>query len=56
MANSIGIRVPLTQSEWRKLRRLSAQTGVPMGRLAADAIRAVHFDNDHHSKKAEAAA
>ena len=52
--NNIAIRVPFTQAEWRKLERLSKQTGISKGRLIADAARAVHFDNGNHSKKAAA--
>lgn len=52
MASSIVIRAALTPAEWRKMRKLSESTGISMGRLAADAIRAVHLDTGKHSVKA----
>lgn len=39
MAKSVMMRVGLTQREWQELRRLSRESGVPLARLVADAIR-----------------
>ena len=40
MKESIVTRIGLTPAELRQVRRISAETGVPISRLLADAVRA----------------
>lgn len=39
----VSIRVPLHEHEWERLHELREETGLPIGRLVADAVRAVHL-------------
>lgn len=40
---SIPTRVHLTPEEWNELHEVKIRTGIPLGRLVADAVRAVHL-------------
>lgn len=41
MSNTVLVRTKLTPAEWKRIRKLALDRGVPVSELAADALRAV---------------